>query len=96
MRYLSLVLSLFFVVLFGCASSSDVLVFETPYGKIHEGSSMVNVMRPLGNPDDINVLPKERAELWYYHFGDDKKIYVYFIDKKVVKVRDTIEEEEKK
>ena len=89
---LSLILLVFFVLFFGCSASKEAVIFDTPFGKIPQGMGMPDVMNVLGNPHDITVLPQERAELWYYYFGDDKKIYVYFVDKKVSKVRDTIEE----
>lgn len=95
LKRLSLILLVFFVFSLGCASKKEAVVFDTPYGEINQGSTITDVMATLGNPDDINVLPEEKAELWYYYFGEDKKVYVYFVNKKVVKVRDTIEEEEK-
>lgn len=94
-RTLSLILLVLFVFFCGCASKSKAAVYDTPYGKITEGATMPDVMGILGNPDDINVLPAEKAELWYYYFGEDSKIYVYFVNKKVSKVRDVTEEEEK-
>lgn len=66
--------------------SEDATIFATAYGDISEGSSMPDVMYVLGNPHHISC--QEKNELWYYNFGKDKNLFVYFINGKVVGVKD--------
>lgn len=56
-------------------------VFSTPYGDIEKGASMPEVMNVFGNPRVISF--RKEFEVWDYRFNGDKKISVYFLNRKV-------------
>ena len=62
------------------------IVFATPYGEIKKDASMSEVMSSLGNPYHITF--HQNTEIWYYNFGDSKRLFVYFINGSVIDVKD--------
>lgn len=59
-------------------------VICTPYGDIKKDSLMVTVMDLWGNPDQISSEGKN--EIWGYHFGGDKYLFIHFFNGKVKKI----------
>jgi hypothetical protein len=72
-------------------AAESLTVFSTPYGDIAKGSSMVQVMRVLGNPNKISGLGSD--ERWHYNFGSGEKLYIYFVNGRVTNVNDTLEDD---
>jgi len=61
------------------------VTYTTPYGIIEKGYTAEQVKAVLGNP--LRISAYGNAENWYYNFGKDKRLFVYFMDGKVTMVR---------
>jgi len=62
-----------------------VPTFSTPYGEIEKGASEAEVVAVLGIPQ--RIFSGDEGVNWYYNFGEDKGLFVYFMDGKVTRVR---------
>jgi len=62
------------------------VIFATAYGEIEKGASMPEVMNLLGNPYHINFY--QNTETWCYSFGNNKKLFVHFVNGSVVDVKE--------
>ena len=60
--------------------------YYTPYGNIAKAATMTDVMDVFGIPSNIST--SENTEIWEYRFGDNQRIYVYFINSLVLEVTD--------
>ena len=75
-----------FVLAVGCGHTQPkITTFETPYGEIQKGSSMVEVMHVLGNP--TKIFTTGDGETWYYYYSDNKRVFVYFTGREVTDVK---------
>jgi hypothetical protein len=62
------------------------VTFKTPYGIIKKGYSKEKVKSILGNAH--HMTSHENTDIWYYYFNDEQRLFVYFIDDKVVEVKE--------
>lgn len=62
-------------------------VFATPFGEIQKGAPRALVMSVLGNPR--NIKQPGIIEIWHYYFGQNDDSFVYFVNGKVIDIRDS-------
>ena len=65
--------------------SKKRLSFTIPYGLIRRGDTQAQVTKKLGNPQHVSS--DGNTDIWHYHFDTDEHLFVYFIDGKVVDVK---------
>ena len=63
----------------------EPVTFKTPFGYIHKGDSMADVVTVLGNPHEVSHY--KRREIWHYDFNDNGKIFIYFTEGDVAEVK---------
>ena len=59
--------------------------FKTTYGVIKRGYSKAKVKSKLGSPHSISS--DNDMEVWYYDFGPNQKLYIYFVGDEVFEVK---------
>ena len=64
----------------------EITFFSTPYGNIEKGQTMAAIMHLLGNP--YRIVSEGDNEIWYYDFGDNENLFIYFLRDKVIDVKD--------
>jgi len=64
----------------------EITFFATPYGNIEKNQTMAAVMNILGNP--YRIASEGDNEVWYYSFGDNENLFIYFLRDKVIDVKD--------
>ena len=62
------------------------LVFSTPFVDIKKSYTKDQVEKILGKLHHSKAT--DNVDIWYYCFGNDKRLFVYFMDGKVVEVND--------
>ncbi|MDD3296389.1 MAG: hypothetical protein PHU64_03415 [Candidatus Omnitrophica bacterium] len=67
--------------------------FKTPFGYIHRGDSMGEVVSVLGNPHEVSNY--KRREVWSYDFNENGRVLINFVKGivKEVRVEEYIEQE---
>jgi outer membrane protein assembly factor BamE (lipoprotein component of BamABCDE complex) len=89
MRFLSFLILLLAIFSFSACHHYIIrdksVYFETPFGSIEKGASMAEVTKVLGNPHDVSYY--RRREFWQYNFKEKGKVFIYFINGNVGKVR---------
>ena len=59
--------------------------YTTSFGAIENGYTQRQVVDILGNPHHVSS--HNKTDIWYYLFDEDGRLFVYFIDGKVIEVR---------
>ena len=62
--------------------------YKIPFGIIEKEYNKNKVKQILGNPHHVSA--RNKTDIWYYFFNDDKKLFVYFINDKVIDVRNRL------
>lgn len=87
---MNFLLILIFLLLTSCASlhtpKTKETTYQTSYGIIKKGYTHEQVREILGNPHHISSY--SNTDIWCYSFQEDIVIFVYFINGKVIEVRE--------
>ena len=91
-----LILIVFALTLNSCRhyhAADKIVTFKTPFGYIHRGDSMGEVVSVLGNPHEVSNY--KRREVWSYDFNKNGQVLVNFVKGSVreVRVEEDIEQE---
>ena len=82
------ILILFIIFGSACYTShkkEKTVTFITPFGEIEKEASMGEIMSILGNPH--HIVSGGSKETWYYFFGENNDLEVYFVNGRVLDIK---------